>query len=460
LIHELCKIISYPEYPECNGEISDDDEDDPKVRRPCYACHKIENKQICDLAQFLIDTSLRLGPTRVAASFDKYNNGESFNDRNASNCSSEICDSILTAKNSYGKTPLHILCEHSADLEMMRVIFANTKDRSSHPCAPSAHSLVTSTDERGSTPLHYLSYSRECPLSALELMMDHCKPALDLDPTLCQDVDGNTPLHWALDGYMSPRRIAQIARHSKAALHVQNRAGKGPFDSFASNFIHPDWRTHDICGREAWENIQEYLKALTDWKEGTSKEWLPLHALASTPLSLPNVFYDIALHYQKDHLSKPDSNGWLPLHMACGRDRMTNETTYNGKLVETFLKEYPQAAYCPTKDTKQLPVHIAVNTKKSWSLISSLLSVYPNSLNMNDPPTNLWPFSLAGSRDIESIDTSFRLLRADPCIMHVAVRNLVKKKGVRAAKALRKMTIEELEEYTEEGSSPYFKAVG
>eukprot|EP00539_Tryblionella_compressa_P006956 CAMPEP_0178767400 /NCGR_PEP_ID=MMETSP0744-20121128/19621_1 /TAXON_ID=913974 /ORGANISM="Nitzschia punctata, Strain CCMP561" /LENGTH=199 /DNA_ID=CAMNT_0020423273 /DNA_START=15 /DNA_END=610 /DNA_ORIENTATION=- len=188
-------------------------------------------------------------------------------------------------------------------------------------------------DSRGSTPLHYLAYSRQCPFSSLQLMMDFCKPSctedgIILDPTLCTDSDGDTPLHWALDGYMSPRRIKELTRHSKDAMIVLNDAGKRPFDHFAANFIDSDWKIHDVCGREVWENIQSYLRVICherhDEKEaqqedGKPAEWLPLHLIAGSPYDFPPIFIDIALHFCKEDLSKTNADGYLPLHLACQR---------------------------------------------------------------------------------------------------------------------------------------------
>lgn len=445
-IHELCQIVSHPVDPEIDGDLSDDDDEDAHdVRKPCFSCLKNENKRICELVQLLIDKSFNLGPVRIAAPLTDDDQGEVFD---SSDSEFELHESILTVMDSSKKTPLHLLCEHSADTQLMKIIFDNTKENSTRPNAPSARSLIISVDNRGSTPLHYLSYSRQCPLSALQLMMDYCDSTPKNDPTLCQDIDGDTPLHWALDGYMSARRIAQLVRHSKAALRIQNEEGKYPFDKFVSNFVDSEWHAHDVIGREAWEAIQAYLKAIVGWDDASESEWLPLHALASSSYNFPSVFHDIALHYNERGLSEPDSKGWLPLHLACSLGNTTKDESEDGSRAVMYLKMYPQAAYRPTNNTKQLPVHIAISTEKPWSLISILLSVYPSSLNISDPYTGLWPFLLAGSKNADCVDTSFNLLRADPSIMHIALRKLTSQRGMRAESALRQISIDDLEEYS------------
>lgn len=322
-----------------------------------------------------------------------------------------IHESILTVSDSMGKTPLHILCENSCDSNMMRVILESTREVTGNPFAPTVLSLILAKDSRGSTPLHYLAYSRQCPFSSLKLMMDYCKPRSSysddtttttsnssdvsndeiqqqqpppsrwIDPTLCTDLDGETPLHWALDGYMSPRRILELTRHSLDAIMVRNQKGKRPFDQFTSNFVHSDWTEHDICGRDAWDNIQEYLRAVhhnysrkknkhdsdihsdtgtvggnycsgndndndnnsnneqqhqhnpqeeSDFKKNS--EWLPLHFIAGAPFDFPPVFTDLALKYGKDDLQKADrASGKLPLHLACER-KSTNTPVSDDRL--------------------------------------------------------------------------------------------------------------------------------
>ena len=438
LIHYLCEKVEYPDF-EDDAEISDDEDDEIiQIRKPPYEVLKKENKKICDLAMFLIETSLSIGPTWVATPLRDEKRISYGEERY---CGHEVHESILTVRDLYGKTPLHVLCEQSADYGMMKVIFDHTRENSAHPCAPTAYSLITSTDDRRSTPLHYLSFSRECPMSSLRLMMDHCKVTIDTfgqnqDPTLCEDEDGETPLHWALEGYMSPRRIEQLLRYSRAAVGVRNYQGNFPLDGFANNFVDSEWRDHDVCGREAWGSIQAYLKVLVGWD--VSSEWLPLHTMANCTFNLPLVFYDIALHYAKVDVSRPDGNGWFPLHLACRR-RLTNNVQAEGLLARQILKSNPLIAFETTADTQQLPIHLAIRSQKPWSLLSALLSAYPISVKMVDPQNGLLPFLLAGTGKKKNIDTSYRLLKTDPSIIKISLRKFVGKKQRRALWKMNKL---------------------
>jgi len=445
VIHELCKLASFPSSPESSGEISDDEDDETSDARTkgCLDCVKEDSRNICEFVKFMVDRSHTLGPIKVAFPPLETNVEEE-------GCRSEVHESVLTVTDSQGKTPLHVLCENSVDTNVLKVILGCTREHNQNPCAPTAISLIISKDSRGSTPLHYLAYSRQCPLSSLEVMMDYCKPSAEqttaaIDPTMTTDVDGDTPLHWALDGYMSPRRIKQLIRHSNKALRVTNLSGKRPFDQFVGNFVDSDWKLHELCGTEIWDNIQAYLKVVAD-EEQNKEEWLPVHMLAGSSIDFPSVFIDIALHFNKEDLSKPDAKGMLPLHLACARKSPNKAVPCDDSLAFRSLGLYPQAAYKASGNTKRLAIHLAVESQKPLPVIAALLKAYPNSLNVKDPITGLWPFLLAAIDNDETIDVSYSLLRADPSIVQLAIRALISKRGQRAAQALRKMDPGELEE--------------
>jgi hypothetical protein len=491
VIHELCKMVALPHsIRSSKDEMSDDEDEDPDALEDqvvgsmaqgegsvaCHQCEHEENAKICEVAQLMIDVSHSLGPVSVMVPTETSDeednnederNGEENADRldgnesssNAGDGAFRFHESVLTVPDSLGKTPLHILCESSCDLNLMRAIFSSTRENSGNPCAPTAMSLIMARDSKGCTPLHYLAYSRQCPFSSLQLMMDYCKPCyargdsgLFLDPTLCMDDDGDTPLHWAMDGYMSPRRIKELIRHSKDAMNVKNHAGSFPFDQFAANFIDSDWKIHDVCGREVWENIQAYLRVVCDdqlstdvrnegpGRSSSSNEknppaWLPLHLIAGSTCEFPPIFTDIALHYCKEDLSKADASGMLPLHLACQRVSVDKNYPCNGALAQKILAEYPQAAYKAVTTTKRLAIHLAVDSQKPMSLITALIKSYPRSLNIPDPVTKLWPFVLAAVANEVSVQVSFTLLRADPSILQLAMQAQLSKRGQRAREA-------------------------
>eukprot|EP00531_Pseudo-nitzschia_arenysensis_P014906 CAMPEP_0116157062 /NCGR_PEP_ID=MMETSP0329-20121206/23150_1 /TAXON_ID=697910 /ORGANISM="Pseudo-nitzschia arenysensis, Strain B593" /LENGTH=637 /DNA_ID=CAMNT_0003654157 /DNA_START=114 /DNA_END=2027 /DNA_ORIENTATION=- len=513
-IHELCKITTSPtsvrfskdEVSDDEGDDDDDDDDDEDsnvddddddedsndtaegLDEIFDACELEEGTKMYEVTQFMIDASHSIGPVTVSTPADEDENDvnndpleegqreiepnevehadnilQSENDETKRGFA--VHKSILTYADSVGKTPLHVLCENSCDSSMMRVILGSTREATGNPQAPSALSLILAKDSRGCTPLHYLAYSRQCPFSSLKLMMEYCKPRSEsdrwIDPTLCTDCDGETPLHWALAGYVSSRRIKELTRHSVDAIMVENNKGEKPFDQFTTNFVDSDWTEHDVCGNEVWENIQEYLRCIKDNQSiqemndpqrmndsddsdnentGNDSEWLPLHFLAGSKYEFPPIFTDLALKYCGKDLQKFDAKGMLPLHLACARKSAVppNPAVSKRKAVTTtdalamkVLKKFQRASVIPATSTKRLALHFAVETQKPLSLIAALIRTYPRSLNIPDPVTKLWPYVLAGVRQQnenprsgnESLSVSFSLLRADPSVLHLVRKN-------------------------------------
>ena len=442
-IHEICKIIMFPNIPENEGEISDDEDDDDAAahgNNACQECVKSDNTHLYQLVELMIDASHGMGPVKVIIPREESDDDEQQErPEAAAEEQFQIHESILTVPDHLGKTPLHVLCENAADTEMMDAIFSRTRENTENPCAPTALSLIAAKDANGSTPLHYLAYSRLCPYASLKLMMDYSEAQKDqetLDPTMCTDMDGDTPLHWALDGYVSPRRIKELIRYHKKAIWIANTIGRRPMDQFVENFVDSDWYLHEMCGREVWENIQGYLRVMREDEKSKEEEWFPVHVMAGSSIDFPSTFLDIALHYNKDDLSKPNAQGLLPLHLACARKSQSPDGSGVGTVSAKMLQMYPQAAYKAAADTKRLPIHIAIDSKKPLPVIASLLKVYPNSLNIPDPISGLWPFLLAGANDDEDINVSYGLLRADPSIVQVTTRALLSKRGGRRVNEL------------------------
>jgi len=529
-IHELCRITTSPTSVRFSkDEVSDDEGDDDddestdtagELDQIFDACELEEGTKMYEVTQFMIDVSQLVGPVRVSTPLSDDDsddlgpieevqreierNGPNVDDERLNDWSRAESDesksgflvhkSILTCTDSNKKTPLHILCENSCDTSMMRVILGSSREATGNLEAPSALSLILAKDSRGCTPLHYLAYSRQCPFSSLKLMMAYCKPRHEngrwIDPTLCTDSDGETPLHWALAGYVSSRRIKELTRHSGDAIMVENDKGEKPFDQFATNFVDSDWTDHDVCGHEAWENIQEYLKCIKDNQIHQTKcnsdphrmnecvssndeinsEWLPLHFLAGSKYDYPSIFTELALKYCGECLQKPDANGMLPLHLACARkgadtpnstfrehnaNSPVREAPPSDALAMKILKKYQRASAFPAGNTKRLALHFAVETRKPLSFIAALIRTYPRSLNIPDPVTKLWPYVLAGvhnndpSSENESLSISFSLLRADPSVLHLVRKNYSVSNLNDKERALKATSIKEKEEFTD-----------
>jgi hypothetical protein len=215
------------------------------------------------------------------------------------------------------------------------------------------------------------------------------------------------------------------------------------------NFVDAEWKEHEITANEAWGSIQAYLKVLEDPQDSDVKyEWSPLHMLAASPIVFPPVFYDIAIYYCREDMSKVDAEGRLSLHLACAQTSKADAGPDDSIFAHKLVIEYPQAAYKAATKSKRLPIHFAVEARKPLKLIAALLKAYPNSLNVKDPITRLWPFLLAASHSEDNVDTSYSLLRADPSILQLAISALISKSEQRAAYPSLLTNTYELEEHS------------
>ena len=101
--------------------------------------------------------------------------------------------------------------------------------------------------------------------------------------------------------------------------------------------------------------------------------------IGGSSIDFPPIFLDIALHYNKEDLNKKDHLGNLPLHLACGRINIQYpDAVCDGTVAKKILSVCPQAAYKPARQTKRLAIHIAVESQKPLSLISSLIISHSN----------------------------------------------------------------------------------
>lgn len=453
VLHDLCKLVSLPPAGEdVESQISDDEDEDEEYTRIRESSSSIEsvveeNKQICEISLLMIEMSYDLGPVQIA--YPPETTGDENNDNHAvlreGRC--ELHESILTVTDHLGKTPLHILCENSIEPNMLQVLLSSTKEKTLRACAPSALTLITAKDSRGATPLHYVAYSRNCSFSSIEVMMNYCEPSFDgehtIDPTTCVDIEGETPLHWALDGYMSPRRIKQLLRNSSAALHIRNLNGKAPFDLFTENFVDANWKEHEIPASETWRNIKDYLRTVDEVKD--ESEWRALHMLAASDVDFPRVIYEMALHFDGNDASLFNDNGMLPLHLLCSNKSYEASKDIIGPLL---IQKYPQAAHKREKRRNRLPLHIAVESKMPLQFVALLLKAYPNSLNIEDPATGLWPYLLAAVENCETVDMSYSMLRADPSIIQIAVNALAEMNARSAARAPAELDPNEVDIHT------------
>ena len=121
---------------------------------------------------------------------------------------------------------------------------------------------------------------------------------------------------------------------------------------------------------------------------------------------------------------RDSQTGSLPVHLALQHNPRAAEA------IEHFLQLYPRSVTMPDGDGK-IPLHTAlIQESPTWSVVADMA---PNTLEARDPTTGLLPFQLAAmskpelamlngpdanQRDLDSLSTTFRLLRMSPCLAY------------------------------------------
>mmetsp|Transcript_35190 Transcript_35190/g.76354 ORF Transcript_35190/g.76354 Transcript_35190/m.76354 type:complete len:488 (-) Transcript_35190:117-1580(-) len=200
-----------------------------------------------------------------------------------------------------------------------------------------------------------------------------------------------------------------------------------------------------------------------DLPEGTT--FRPLNAAAS--LKVPAEFVAFMADLYPEQLQQADeTTGWTPLHSACAAPvykrapvypeddgmtpprRSSEDMQLEPTPVQILVRKYPPAASVADRQGN-LPLHTALESGKKWATvirficstsmdglgfpvgsdirlrsypaeIEALVSAAPFTLRVKDDQ-NLYPFQIAAAnaddRSESSLDTIFKLLRADPSVI-------------------------------------------
>ena len=190
--------------------------------------------------------------------------------------------SILTLKATNGKTPLHVLCENSADTTMMKIMIECCPlEKLSVVESATARNLVRMANSNGRNLLHFL-VCRHFPFSSLKLMMQYCPPVDEtdgLDPRLMQDEDGEVPLHWAFAEGVSPGRLTVLLSECHDSLLCAKKECILPMEEYLVHW--ENYYFHEENEKQAvWHEIQGMLKVVTGYQGFDA--WSPLHAILSS----------------------------------------------------------------------------------------------------------------------------------------------------------------------------------
>jgi hypothetical protein len=343
----------------------------------------------------------------------------------------EMHQSILTLKEMNGKTPLHVLCENSADTNMMKIMFeCCSAEKSTITHSATSFELVRMKNGHDCRPIHFLAGAGgACPFSSLKLMLQFCSPQESTrwpDARLLQDDDGDLPLHWAFARGVSPRRLTALLSDCHDSLLYANNENILPMQEYVEQHCENFDFMNDDEKQALWDDVQGMLKVATGYHNDDG--WSPLHAIASGAAFIPQTFWTMGLEFERDNLCVYNDDGMLPLHVAVSTRTPNDDSDRyvgGGKQCAISMKEIMFSSFeAPRMPTSagRLALHLAVESKQDQYVIDTLLRLHPKALSTIDPITMLPPFMLAALDENKSVDLVYSLLREDPSIVQTMTR--------------------------------------
>lgn len=152
------------------------------------------------------------------------------------------------------------------------------------------------------------------------------------------------------------------------------------------------------------------LDAYKDIPLRDTDEYL-LHAAIANAKNTPPQVVELLLNLYPNsaQLLVPD-HSLLPLHIACLAEPYLALPFENpgSSAVELVLKAYPAAANIPS-DNGQLPLHIAISSRKSPATLVVLALESPSSLKTRDAGSRLYPFQMVASQPERSAEQNQQL---------------------------------------------------
>ena len=261
-------------------------------------------------------------------------------------------------------------------------------------------SLLTEPNSIGWTTLHFCAASPEISWETWSWVLQRVPP--DLDILELRTDNGQNCVDHFFRMFLNPlewqrHEVKQAAKDLKVSIQqcLQN-------DSCFDLLQQAIW-DHECClpssdfiGRILlfWKRLCVLLQHIS-----TSST---IHALAKT--TCPKEVALLALKLHPNHVQKRDSNGDLPLHLACQHE--------GAEIIMECLLD--QASFVDAQG--RLPLHIALNSGKTWENgIANLWNAYPQYGGALDIATGFPTFVLAAHPNSAFMEKSSKRLATDTC---------------------------------------------
>mmetsp|Transcript_21116 Transcript_21116/g.29833 ORF Transcript_21116/g.29833 Transcript_21116/m.29833 type:complete len:380 (+) Transcript_21116:56-1195(+) len=335
-------------------------------------------------------------------------------------------------RDNNGATPLHHSCRYQAVDAL--VVKEMLKSQQNAACIQ---------DNLGSTPLHVACWNGSA--EPIRLLIDANRNAAST-----RDKKGRTPLHVACSSFIPPSvdTIEILLKANPEAITTLDEMGQTPLAllcerhegrlKVAIDSVDAGLKGDDLFSGVLscfWQKLCILVQANVNRGFAQGKEWKLLHALTATP-NCPRLLFQFAIKLYPEQIREP-LNGSFPLHLAAQCPTSWQDEIYkDGYHICTLLSLFPQACEIPDAEGR-LPIHLAVESGKSWEgVVQKLLALYPSAIMIQDGKESLYPFMIAAlpkedqgnlrqtreaasnkaSMSCQDLTSTFELLTADPSL--------------------------------------------
>lgn len=167
------------------------------------------------------------------------------------------------------------------------------------------------------------------------------------------------------------------------------------------------------------------LEALVTHRQDSIDTLYYVHAVVSLHQNCPMEVLTYVMNEYPEQISLRDCSGRLPLHIAIASTLPMSTKSLalrkfqprEQQMICVLLKRYPEAAALrdPNEAMGRYPLHTAVANGHEWSsTIKGIYQNFPNALLICDPVTQMYPFQMVASGDL---DSTYQLLRQMPCTL-------------------------------------------
>ena len=328
--------------------------------------------------------------------------------------------------NHFGDLPIHVACTVGVPLDVLRLILARTLEASplDPSCLGGPDSLIWSCNDAGYTPVD-LEWMRH--LEAGNGFFSH----RSFYPVDIVGMHRHSGRCREVYEHLLRQAVEQVSPESRNALVIGDVLANDEDQAFGL-----------LLHRILLVIITAFRNPFPSFPDTLTKEVLHHVTVISGPVGpvLPKPILDLIRRQYPEQLQQKDRQGRFPLHLCfttvsrhdeknrfgVREDVVRNATAWKSWVFE-ILKSAPAACRVPDSQGR-LPFHFALacvpdyddETSKTClreclgELIGYILDVFPDSTNIIDPVTNLYPAFLAAMNPYITLDLLFRIVKRTP----------------------------------------------